>query len=119
MDTFGERLKALRGEKDLSQEEFGKLFNLSQSIIAYYELNKKDPPSDTLVKFADFFGVSLDYLFGRTTVRTPPEELLEEGILAAHLEDGYDKPLDPKTRAYIDFAVEEALEKRKKWLKNK
>lgn len=64
MATFGERLKELRDENGLSQEDLAKLFNLSQSTISYYEKNKKEPSKRTLTKFALLFGVSVDYLLG-------------------------------------------------------
>lgn len=66
MATFGDRLKALRTARNISQEELGKRFNLSQSTIAYYEVDKKQPSQKTLQHFADFFDVTVDYLLGRT-----------------------------------------------------
>ena len=54
MATFGERLRLLREEKGLSQDELGKILNLSQSTIAYYETNKKEPTRETIIKIADF-----------------------------------------------------------------
>ncbi len=66
MITLGERIKQLRDSKQLSQDELAKVFNLSQSTIAYYETNKKQPPLQTLQTIADFFHVSTDYLLGRT-----------------------------------------------------
>lgn len=76
MITFGQRLKALREKRELSQGELGKRFTLSQSTIAYYELNKKQPNQDTLNKMADFFEVTTDYLLGRTD--NPSQTLSEE-----------------------------------------
>ena len=63
--TFGERLAELRKEKQLSQADFAGLFKLGQSTIGMYETNKREPDSTTIVKFADFFGVTVDYLIGR------------------------------------------------------
>jgi transcriptional regulator with XRE-family HTH domain len=65
---YGQRLKLLRDEKRLSQEELGKVFHLSQSIIAHYEAGRKQPSLHTLNKLADFFNVSVDYLLDRTDV---------------------------------------------------
>lgn len=56
--------------RELSQVELAKLLNLSQSTIAYYELNRKEPSQNTLQRLADFFGVSVDYLLGRTDIPT-------------------------------------------------
>lgn len=65
MSEFGQRLKELREKIDISQEELGRRFNLSQSTIAYYESNKKQPSQRTLGKMADYFYVTTDYLLGR------------------------------------------------------
>lgn len=66
MDTFGKRLKKLREQKELSQKTLADIFNISQSTIAYYEIDKKQPSQITLAKFADFFSVTTDYLLCRT-----------------------------------------------------
>lgn len=65
MSSFGARLKKLRENENLSQTELAKRLNLSQSVIAYYESNKKQPSQDTLSKMADYFNVTVDYLLGR------------------------------------------------------
>ncbi|PWW06281.1 helix-turn-helix protein [Paenibacillus cellulosilyticus] len=66
MPTFGERLKKLRDRKGISQQELADRFNLSQSTIAYYESDKKQPSQNTLQKLADFYETSVDFLLGRT-----------------------------------------------------
>ena len=68
-DTFGERLRDLRKEKNLLQSEFASIVGLSSSAIGSYERNEREPAYSQLVTFADFFSVSLDYLFGRTDER--------------------------------------------------
>jgi len=67
---FGERLRALREEKGLSQAEFGRSFRLGKSTISNYETETTSPTPYQLQAFADFFGVSVDYLLGRTNVRS-------------------------------------------------
>ncbi len=66
---FGIRLKELRQEKEITQSELGKILNLSQRSISQYELGIRFPDEIILNLIADFFDVSLDYLFGRTNVR--------------------------------------------------
>lgn len=61
---FSQRLKSLRKDKGLTQKELGHHFNLSQSSIAFYEKGEREPDFATLIKFADFFDVSTDYLLG-------------------------------------------------------
>lgn len=61
-----ERLRLLRTEKKLSLRELGEQLNLSFVTIGQYERGERQPDNNTLVKLADFFGVSLDYLLERT-----------------------------------------------------
>jgi transcriptional regulator with XRE-family HTH domain len=67
--NFGERLKQLRESKGITQEQLGKIVNLSKANISKYEKNIIEANNDTLSMFADFFNVSIDYLLGRTDVK--------------------------------------------------
>ncbi|ETO38646.1 helix-turn-helix domain-containing protein [Thermoanaerobacterium aotearoense] len=67
--NFANRLKSLREEKKLSQEELSQLINISRSTLSMYEINRRQPDPETLQKIADFFDVSVDYLLGRTDKR--------------------------------------------------
>lgn len=69
MDTFGDRLRHLRNERNLHQSELGEMLELSPSAIGSYERNLREPSYDHLIKMADLFGVSLDYLLCRTEER--------------------------------------------------
>ena len=60
--SFGERLKNLREEKQLSQKQLGKMLGLDQRTISTYESDDRFKNGDRLIKIADFFGVSIDYL---------------------------------------------------------
>lgn len=63
MNTLGDRLRELRKEvPGRSQKEYGKLFGLSESAIGMYERNERRPDYDTINRFADFHGVSINYL---------------------------------------------------------
>lgn len=66
MATFAERLKQLRTNKNMSQEELGRMIGLTQSIIAHYEANRKQPGNHNTQQIADYFHVSVDYLLGRS-----------------------------------------------------
>jgi len=66
MEDLGTRLAQLRKAKGLSQEELARVLHLNQSTIAYYESGKKRPSYEVLQSLAEFFGVSIDYLLGRT-----------------------------------------------------
>ncbi|MDE5556240.1 MAG: helix-turn-helix domain-containing protein [Ruminococcus sp.] len=65
----GQILKELRKSKGLSQAFFSKMFDISSAAYQKYEYGTAEPPFDTLCKLADFYGVSTDYLLGRTPVK--------------------------------------------------
>ncbi len=60
----GERLKNLRLERNLTQEELAKLFGCKKSTICTYEKENRTPPHKRLKKYVEFFGVSVEYLMG-------------------------------------------------------
>ena len=61
---LGKKLKELRNEKEISQENLAKILKISRSALALYETDKRQIPNELLPKFAEFFDVSIDYLFG-------------------------------------------------------
>lgn len=63
---YGDRLKQLRNEKKLSQQELADKLGINRSTYARYETSATQPDYETLQKLADFFDVSIDYLLGRT-----------------------------------------------------
>ena len=63
-DTF--RLKILREQRHLSQVFLGMELGMSQNTISRYETGAREADYDTLIAFADYFQVSIDYLLGRT-----------------------------------------------------
>jgi transcriptional regulator with XRE-family HTH domain len=66
---FGSRLKELREEANLSLEQLAEKFGTSRQVFWRYENSQREPEYETLVKIADYFGVSLDYLLGRIDQR--------------------------------------------------
>ncbi len=61
---FGERLKALRTEKGIGQNQLARELQLSNASISYWETGKQLPNIEALYKFAVYFGVTADYLLG-------------------------------------------------------
>lgn len=61
---FPERLKELRKDSGLSQSELANQLGLTHTAIGLWELNKRIPNLDAVIKIANFFKVSLDYLAG-------------------------------------------------------
>ena len=66
MKELGERLRILRESVKLSQVKMADLLGVKQSSINRYEQGQSAPSLETLVKYADYFDVSMDYLFART-----------------------------------------------------
>ena len=62
------RLKMLRNARGLTQQQIADDFALSRVTYARYEMDDRRPPLDMLEKFADYYGVSVDYLLGRTDI---------------------------------------------------
>lgn len=75
MDIFQKRIKRLRLDKDLKCLDVAKGTGLSHTAILGYEDGMQIPKMDSLVKIADFFNVSIDYLTGRTDLRRLPKEI--------------------------------------------
>src|SRR5690625_681835 len=65
-NIVGMRIRELRNELGLKQEELAERLNFSKSTIGMYERNEIKPDNDTLQKIADFFGVTRSYLLGDT-----------------------------------------------------
>lgn len=59
------RLKKLRKAKKISQTKLAIDLNMNQNSISRYENLERQADYDTLIKFADYFGVTIDYLLGR------------------------------------------------------
>ena len=60
------RIRALWEDRDLTQREMGELLSCSQRVYSNYERGDVDIPTSVLIRLADFYSVSVDYLLGRT-----------------------------------------------------
>lgn len=67
------RIKMLRKEKNLLQEDLGKVLGISGRAIGNYETEKRGLDTEIASKLADFFGVSIDYLMCKTDIRNPKD----------------------------------------------
>lgn len=72
---LGERIRSLRKEKKMTQQDLADHLKLAKSTISQYENNINEPDNDTTNRIADFFNVTVDYLLGRTN---NPERALSE-----------------------------------------
>lgn len=69
------RIKDLREDHDLTQQQISNILNISQVAYSYYELGKRSIPLELLSKLADFYHTSVDYLLYRTDKVTPYEKI--------------------------------------------
>ena len=68
---YQNRIRDLREDKDLSQKTLAEYLQIHQTTYSDYELGQLKIPVQVLHKLADYYNVSIDYLLGRTPVKTP------------------------------------------------
>ena len=66
MSEVGNRLRGLRETHQLSQKKVADLLGTTQTSVYRYEMNQAEPPIKTMLWYADYFDVSMDYIYGRT-----------------------------------------------------
>lgn len=62
-------IRELREEHNMRQSEVATILNCSQVAYSYYEIGRRDIPSEILIKLADYYNCSTDYILGRTNTR--------------------------------------------------
>ena len=111
---IGQRIKQLRKEYNLTQQQFAELINLKNSTISLYENEKRQPEFQTLVKIADYFNVTIDWLFGRVDNKNLliieneyiPKDLLNVGVEYLKLaKEMCDKKIPPDDMRKIITAI--------------
>jgi transcriptional regulator with XRE-family HTH domain len=91
--AFGEQLKTLLEERDMSQVELAQALHLGKSTVSQYISGTRTPDLATLKRIAEFFAVSLDFLLGQAevrwpaVVREPDVELAVRRLMDLHPED--------------------------------
>jgi len=68
---YAQRLRDLREDRDLTQEDIAKVIGTSQSYYAQYENGKRELPFTRAIEISQFYNVSLDYLAGLTDNQKP------------------------------------------------
>ncbi|WP_250228229.1 helix-turn-helix domain-containing protein [Anaeropeptidivorans aminofermentans] len=66
-----QRLKDLRNDRDLNQEDIAKYLNVKQAAYSKYELGQRNMTPEVLIKLAEFHNTSIDYLLGITDEKIP------------------------------------------------
>lgn len=64
------QIKSLREDYDLTQAEVAKILNCSQTCYSKYELGQREIPIRCLCLLADYYGVTTDYILGRTKIKS-------------------------------------------------
>jgi len=112
------RIAELRKAAKLSQAALGKIIKAAQNTISQWESGAREPDFETASKLADFFGVSIDYLLGRTDVpenSTHPASSLPENTQAYPAPDpiaaiGFSADLTDEERARLKMVIDITLE---------
>lgn len=77
---LGERLKKLRKQRGLTQQDIADYLHVSTSSVGMWENGRRDPDTGVLLDIADFFGVTVDYLLGRECTISTQQALIKETI---------------------------------------
>ena len=96
--SFGKRLKNLRIEKNLTQQQLAEKLNVSKANISKYESDIIEPNINLINQISKLFDVSSDYLLGITIIKKPID------TLAFHSIEGYEN-LNDEDRQYIDDLI--------------
>lgn len=97
-------LRQLRKEKGLSQEEFGKIFKISQRMYSTYEQGIRQPSIDILLEICEYYNVSLDYLTGNETKKFYTLTDEERNVLENY------KKLTEKNKGKVEHYMEQLAE---------
>lgn len=102
-----ENLRRLRTETSVTQKQLAEAIGISQQSINKYENHNIEPDIDTLIRIADFFGTSVDYLIGKSTVKQFAPELSVHNLTPEemHLIDKFRK-LSQKQKNCIQLIVD-------------
>lgn len=102
------KLKELRKNQNLTLKELSSNLNISYQALSNYENSNREPDFDTLIKIADFFDVSIDFLLGKTDNKyVLPNALTDQ---EAHLLKSFNS-LFPKMQDFILQTVDNLLDK--------
>lgn len=98
MATLGERMKLLIKEKGLEQQEVAESLGMKTSTFNGYIGNKREPSIESLIKFASYFKVSIDYLTGYSDIKDP--------YLSHLTKEQYAFLQESKNKIYVELAMD-------------
>ena len=106
-----ERLKALRKENNYLQKDLADFLSISKSAYGYYEQGRNEPDIQTIVKLAEFYKVSTDYLLCKTDVEDKTLEKKESDIIKMYRSLDEDSKNIVYGAIYALFAKENLIDK--------
>lgn len=98
------RIKELRTERGITQADLAKILKISDRAVGYYENGDREPDYSTLLKIADYFDVSIDYLLGASDIKKPNESKNTDKEFVAFYE-GY-KDLDDADKEILKATLD-------------
>lgn len=99
------RIKQLRNEKEINQEVIGKLLGLEVAGVSKLETGRVPLKDEYIIKLAEFFGVSTDFLLGKSNVRNPePVEVDKDKLKIGLSVKDYSNITDEQKKQIEDFA---------------
>lgn len=104
MATLGERIKEERLARKMTQTDLGNICGVTKYTISLYESSKSTPNDDIKNILANYFKVSMDYLLGRTDIKTTYE------TASNSKSDSYDPKLNSKDKRDIEKMTDKFLE---------
>lgn len=109
--NIGEKIKELREKNGKTQLDVSKALDVTYQTIYKYEKGIAVPPADAILKLAEYFNVTTDYLLGRTD---NPDMLNEPIQIAASMKDGLDiSDMDDDEKKFINDFVKMVRSKKK------
>ena len=110
----GNRIKNLREEMNMKQEELAKVLSISPSAVGMYERDEREPNDEITLKLAEYFNVSTDYLLGKTDIRNQ-EEIETDKINIGLSKKDYNPPTkeqQEKIEEFAKFVLKDNLKKK-------
>lgn len=99
---FGQKLKELRSSRNQTQQRLADYLGISRAAYSHFENSRNDPDRETIVKLADYFDVSTDYLLGRGNREYENPESKSQTV-AAHIDEDVSEEEMEDILNYIEF----------------
>ena len=101
------RIKFLREESNMTQQELANKLDGAKSTVAMYENETRKPSMEVLLRLSEIFNCSIDYLLGKTDIRNPGKQIddvLNEAMIGMSKED-YEALTETQKKQIRDFAL--------------